>query len=112
MLHKKLGLLAIALLLSACSTPNKSLYRWDRYQETLYQYYQPGKTTPEEQIASLQNTIEKSRASGSAIPPGLHAHLGLLYANIGQNDQAFREFEIEKTLFPEAAPYMDFLLKK
>ena len=109
--HKKLGLLVIAALLSACSAP-KSLYQWDQYQKTLYQYYQPGKSSPEEQIALLQKMVEKARAKGGAVPPGLHAHLGLLYANLGQNNEAFQQFKIEKTLFPEAATFMDFLLKK
>jgi len=36
----------------------------------------------------------------------------LLYANTGHTDQAFQEFNTEKTLFPESAAYMDFLLKK
>lgn len=111
LLHRKLGLLVVAALLSACSAP-KSLYQWDQYQATLYRYYQPGKTTPGEQIATLQKTIEKARAKGSAVPPGLHAHLGLLYANVGQNEAASRQFDIEKTLFPEAAPFMDFLLRQ
>ncbi len=111
LLYKKMALLVAGALLTACSAP-KNLYHWDQYQATLYQYYQPGKTTPGEQIATLQKTIEQARAKGAAIPPGLHAHLGLLYANIGQNDEAFRQFEREKTLFPEAAPFMDFLLSK
>jgi hypothetical protein len=112
LLHKKIGLLVVALLLSACSTPTKSLYQWDQYQKTLYQHYQPGESSPGEQIAVLQKMVEKARAKGSAVPPGLHAHLGLLYANVGQNEEAFRQFDIEKTLFPEAAPFMDFLLRQ
>ncbi|MEE8729713.1 MAG: DUF4810 domain-containing protein [Rahnella inusitata] len=106
------GLITLLLLLAGCSTKaDKSLYNWDNYQTTVYQYYQGDKVGPEEQIASLKESIEKSRATNKAVPPGLHAQLGLLYANTGHTDLAFQEFNTEKSLFPESATYMDFLLK-
>lgn len=108
----KSGLITLLLLLAGCSTKaDKSLYNWDNYQTTVYQYYQGDKVGPEEQIASLKESIEKSRATNKAVPPGLHAQLGLLYANTGHTDLAFQEFNTEKSLFPESATYMDFLLK-
>ena len=57
------GLITLLLLLAGCSTKaDKSLYNWDNYQTTVYQYYQGDKVGPEEQIASLKESIEKSRA--------------------------------------------------
>ncbi len=109
---KKSGLAALLLLLAGCATQPKPIYNWDKYQTTVYQYYQSDKVSQEEQIASLKESIEKSRATNKLVPPGLHAQLGLLYANTGHTDQAFQEFNTEKTLFPESAAYMDFLLKK
>ncbi len=106
------GLITLALLLAGCASHPKTVYNWDQYQTTVYQYYQSDKVGPEQQIASLKESIEKSRATNKLVPPGLHAQLGLLYANTGHTDQAFQEFNTEKTLFPESAAYMDFLLKK
>ena len=106
-----LALLLAVVALTGCAAPNR-LYNWDQYQSTVYQYYQQDKTSPEEQIASLQEAIEKSRAKDKPVPPGLHAHLGLLYAKTAHGPEAVREFEQEKALFPEAAPFMDFLLAK
>jgi len=106
------GLITLALLLAGCAKQDdKLLYNWDKYQTTVYQYYQGDKVGPEQQIASLKESIEKSRATNKAVPPGLHAQLGLLYANTGHTDLAFQEFNTEKSLFPESATYMDFLLK-
>ncbi len=106
------GFFTLALLLAGCAKQaDTSLYNWDNYQKTVYQYYQGDKVGPEEQIASLKESIEKSRATGKAVPPGLHAQLGLLYANTGHTDLACQEFNTEKSLFPESATYMDFLLK-
>jgi hypothetical protein len=35
----------------------------------------------------------------------------MLYASIGKEDQLVQELQTEKTLFPESAPYMDFLMR-
>jgi hypothetical protein len=62
------------------------------------------------QIAALEENLQKMRANNDAVPPG-HAHLGMLYASIGKEDQLIQELQTEKTLFPESAPYMDFLMR-
>ncbi len=110
-INGKLGLLLAAGLLAGCAGP-KTLYSWDQYQPTVYQYYQQDKTSPEGQIASLQQAVEQARAKGQAVPPGLNAHMGLLYAKTGRDTEAFQYFEAERNQFPESAPYMDFLLSK
>src|SRR5471030_2801222 len=72
------GLITLALLLAGCASHPKTVYNWDQYQTTVYQYYQSDKVGPEQQIASLKESIEKSRATNKLVPPGLHAQLGLL----------------------------------
>jgi len=111
---KKIGFASLTLLLAACAdktTTNNNIYGWEGYEPTVYEYYQGGKSGPEQQIEELKQSIEKTRAIGKAVPPGLHAQLGLLYAKTGNTDKAFQEFTTEKTLFPESAAYMDFLMK-
>ncbi|QWA09243.1 DUF4810 domain-containing protein [Sodalis ligni] len=105
-------ILGVVITLAGCATAPKKIYHWDNYQTTVYHYYQSGKTSPDEQIAALNASLEKSRASAKKVPPGVHAHLGLLYANTGRTDLAFQEFNHEKALFPESAPFMDLLLSK
>jgi len=112
LMHKLTVLLAAAILAGCASnTAPKSMYNWDHYQPTIYEYYKSD-TTPEQQIATLKATIDKAKASNELIPPGLHAHLGMLYANTGRPDLAMAEFNTEKTLFPESARFMDFLMSK
>lgn len=107
---KLLGIFAI-IALSGCSTAPKPLYNWDGYQKTVYQYYQQTETSPQQQIEVLKKNIELNKTQGTAVPPGLHAHLGLLYSSTGAIDLAMAEFNTEKALFPESANYMDFLMK-
>ncbi|MGO4326964.1 DUF4810 domain-containing protein [Cupriavidus sp. 2TAF22] len=97
-----------SVLLAGCASP-KTLYQWESYQPQVYQYF---KGEPKQaQIEALERDMQKIVAAGATPPPGYHAHLGLLYADIGKDDQMVQEFQTEKTLFPESATYVDFLMK-
>ena len=109
--YKLLALAAGMALLGGCATKQTSLYQWENYQPEVYEYFK-AKTGPEEQIAQLEESLEKIRAKGHVPPPGFHAHLGMLYAQVGSADKAIPEFKTEKELFPESATYMDLLLSK
>lgn len=110
---KMIGLLFAVALLGGCAPKNRPIYCWEDYQETIYQYYQQNEgNANEKQIAHLHEIIEKSRAQNLPVPPGLHAHLGLLYIKTGHPDQGFTEFNTEKSLFPESAHFVDFLMSK
>ncbi len=101
---------ATTALLSGCASSPQQLYTWGKYQPAIYQYYQKEKSTFEEQIVILEEIIEKARADNRPVPPGFHAHLGLLYTQCGKGVEARQHFSEEKALFPESGPYMDFLL--
>lgn len=106
-----MGLILSALLLTGCATGPKPLYNWDSYQPVVYQYYQQSESDPQAQIDALKKSIELSRAKDLAVPPGLHAHLGMLYVETGALDLAMAEFNEEKILFPESTAFMDRLMK-
>jgi hypothetical protein len=96
-------------LLTGCAAPSKPLYQWQGYQGQVYKYF---KGEPKEaQVAELERGLEKIKSDDGAVPPGYHAHLGLLYSNLGKDDQMAQEFQTEKALFPEATTYIDFLMK-
>lgn len=111
---KKIALLLAATVLAGCasSKTDTSIYGWEGYQPAIHDYYQQDKVGPEQQIAALNETIEKTKAKNKLVPPGLHAQLGLLYSNTGHGTEARQQFELEKAQFPESAAYMDFLLSK
>lgn len=110
---KKASLMALlmgAMFVTGCASGPKPLYQWERYQPQVYEYFKG--QSPEQQITLLEEDQEKIKSTGSRVPPGVHAHLGLLYAQAGHDSKAIAEFQAEKALFPESAAYMDFLLKK
>ncbi|SDT01293.1 DUF4810 domain-containing protein [Pseudomonas sp. R1-1] len=101
--------LAASTLLAGCAAP-KTLYQWEGYEPQVYEYFK-GEEPKEAQAEALERDLQKIRSTGKAVPPGYHAHLGLLYLSMGKDDQMVQQFNTEKTLFPESGTYMDFLLK-
>ncbi|HLT03475.1 MAG TPA: DUF4810 domain-containing protein [Pseudomonas sp.] len=108
---KALGACALLALLAGCGSQPKSLYGWEQYQPQLYSYLK-GEGSYEEQIAVLEQGLQKIRARGQTPAPGYHAQLGLLYAQIGRGEQVVQQFRTEAELFPESRPFMEFLLKQ
>ena len=101
----------VSLALAGCAAPQKPLYQWGSYQGALYEYLKSNGLDPASQIARLEAEAQKNAASGLASPPGLHGHLALLYAKVGDDANAIRSLETERRLFPESATYVNFLLK-
>lgn len=107
-----LPLMTAGALLGGCAaTTPTPLYQWNGYQPQVYAYFK-GQTSPQEQIDALEKALQEIRAKGNAPPPGFHAHLGMLYASVGKDQQAQQELLAEKQAFPESSTYMDFLLRK
>ena len=113
---KNLFLLVSAILslsLVGCASAPKPLYSWGQFpQQTYLSLSLPEKALPQDQIIKLEKDIEKSKAQNNAIPPGLYAHLGLLYLNTNDFSRATEYFGLERQIYPESTVLMDRLLKK
>lgn len=104
-----LGALLLVTALTGCAGP-KPLYSWNGYQQHVYSHLKNEGASAEEQILELERGIQVAASSGSHLPPGYHAHLGLLYLNTGRTDRALAAWNQEKSLFPESTRYIDFLI--
>ena len=102
-------ILAVFLFLSGCGTTNE-IYSWGSFETQMYEHFNG--LTPSIQIQIFENDRRKIEASGKPAPPGFYAHLGLLYTEIGDVENAVRYFSEEKICFPESAVFMDFLLNR
>ncbi|MFT7722813.1 MAG: DUF4810 domain-containing protein [Roseateles sp.] len=111
MTKTSLALCALVVLAGCAQTAPKPLYQWAGYQEAVYQYLKTNGGEPGAQIAALEAQVDKNKAAGELNPPGLRAHLALLYAKSGDDVAAHRHLEAERAQFPEAAAYVDFLLR-
>lgn len=100
------------LVVAGCAQPPRPLYGWGGYQGQVYEYFKSTGSSPEQQIAAIEADIVRLRAANLTPGPGVHAHLGLLYAQTGRDEAAQREFNTEKALYPEAAPFLDGLMAR
>lgn len=108
----KAALVTTCIVLSACETTS-NLYYWGSYERLLYDMYnKPGAAPAELQIDALSTDIEKAENSGQKVAPGIHAHLGLMYASVGNMAAAEAAFNNEKRLYPESATLLDGMLQR
>jgi hypothetical protein len=102
--------IAGTLLLAGCAAP-RPLYTWGSYEELIYATYEtPGKLAPQDEVNVLEKDYQQARAANMRMPPGWHAHLGYLYYQLGQPEQARQELLTEKAEFPESGVFMDRLM--
>ncbi|MDR0233904.1 MAG: DUF4810 domain-containing protein [Zoogloeaceae bacterium] len=103
--------LALAFFFTGCATntERKPLYQWESYQSQVLSQLTGG--AADAQIEALERDLEKIKARDNTPPPGFYAHLGMLYAETGNDARAIECFMLEKQRFPEATVFMDRLLK-
>ena len=85
-------------------------YLWGTYEEQVHVFLTRGDFTA--QIIALEHDLQEITARGKYPPPGLYAHLGLLYAETGNLEMAIAFFMREKAFFPDAAAFMNFLIAR
>ncbi|MDR2030800.1 MAG: DUF4810 domain-containing protein [Azoarcus sp.] len=107
---RRAAVCALAALFSGCASAPRPLYDWGSYEAQVYAHLKG--ESREAQIEAMERDLQKIHARGRTALPGFFAHLGLLYRETGNDAKAAECFEMEKRRFPEAAPFMDFLLGK
>ncbi|WP_115560884.1 DUF4810 domain-containing protein [Xanthomonas arboricola] len=98
------------LALTACAHQSASLYQWGSYQDQVYSHFKGG--SPEQQIQALEKDMQVMQSSNKSTPPGPRVHLGMLYAETGNDSKAQENLIAEKAQYPESATYVDLLMKK
>ena len=101
------------LLDSVCEdyAPRELVY-WDgAYTSSVYEYLtEEGDAGA--QIVALEESLQKAYQRAAKVPPGLHAHLGLLYLSQGNGAKFKAYVEKEAELYPESRDYAMFLLNQ
>lgn len=101
-----------AVALTACAQAPKPLYYWGTFPSTAYDTLRGDEKGPLDQLHAMDEQAEKAKAAGLPLPPGFHAHLGLVYLKLGRQDDARRAWQTERERFPESAVYIDSLMKR
>lgn len=109
-------IVAIAMfgLVSGCASKPQPFYTYGTYGDSYYAYKK--NMTPESELAlqkAMEDAISNSDQSSSGrVPPGMYANLGYMYLKSGSNAKAIANFTKEKEVYPEAAHFMDRMIKK
>lgn len=104
---------SIALLLFGTACQGTSRYAFGDYQESVFAVtMNEGEANIDASIASLNETVERTVMNDRLVPPGMHAHIGFLYALRGDIDFAVAAFESEKELYPESSVFIDGMLRR
>lgn len=98
--------------LTACRQ-NSRYYHWGTYEQSVAELTQSqGLVDVDAHIVAFVEQIERTRQEGGRIPPGLHAHLGLLYSLRGELDFAQAAFESEQELYPESVTFLSGVIER
>ena len=97
-------LLFISLIFSGCAS-KQALYSWGPYQDQTYSYLKG--ESPEQQVVILEKHLVEANSTGKRLPPGFHAHVGLLYSKVGRDAEAAAMFELEKSSYPESTKFIN-----
>lgn len=109
---KVAALIFISVAIVGCESTT-SLYYWGSYETLIYDmYHKPGNAQPEVQIQKLQRDIQYAHDKGYKVAPGIYAHLGFMYASLGNKTAAEESFNREKALYPEAAVLLDGMMER
>jgi hypothetical protein len=98
---------------SGCTTP-PPLYNYEDYSKS---YYKSIKNANDETALKLQSSMEKTieatdKSRSGRVPPGIYANLGYLHLKSGETQKAIELFNMEKSVYPEAAHFMDRIIQK
>lgn len=103
-------LFVLSFLMVGCASKKETFY-WGEYENILYEMYtSPGSSDVPKQISILSDDINKAQAKGKQVAPGMHAHLGYMFALAGNISEAKAAFLVEKENFPESAIMVDGML--
>lgn len=111
-LLRRATLLALALAPAACAAP-RPMYDWGRYQDSLYlMWIQPGSFDERDQLGILTEQVARTESEGRIVPPGVRAHVAMLFYETGNGEEARRYLLAEKEAFPEAEVFVDGMLAR
>ncbi len=102
----------VSISIIGCATTTNNYY-WGHYEGLIYEMYNnEGRATPDVQIEKINRDLVSALSRGQPVAPGVYAHLGLMYAAVGDMPKAEQAFNKEKLLFPESTILIDGMLNR
>jgi hypothetical protein len=98
-------------LLASCTTP-KTLYSWENYEQTSYNYLKNSdQKSTQELIDNYEKIIKKQTGTRGVVPPGVYADYGFILLQANKTDQGKAMLKKEMELYPESKVFIERILK-
>lgn len=89
------------------------MYEWGDYQNSLYvMWIESGDFDPADHVGILSEQIERTESEQKQVPPGMRAHVAMLYFQAGNAEMARQYLLAEKAAFPESEVFVDGILAR
>lgn len=98
-------------LICSC-TSVKTLYSWDDYNMSTYNYLKSENEETEQSLIKNYNKIlTKQRGTRRVVPPGIYADYGFILLRKGEVEEGNKMLEKEIELYPESKVFIDRIIK-
>lgn len=104
---------AVALALASCSSSEKTLYSWYKYEDVTYEYSKtPTDDRQAQVIEQYQKLIAKQKGTRKTVQPGLYAEYGFLLCKSGKVEEGVSYLKKEIELYPESELFISRIIKQ
>lgn len=96
-------LLLITSLLASCSANKKSLYTWNKYENSGYKYVKNNnESTTNGLIEEYKKIINNQKGTRGMVPPGIYADYGFVLIQTNRVEEGKLMLQKEIELYPES----------
>ena len=101
-------LLLITSLLASCSANKKSLYTWNKYENTSYNYVKNNdENATKGLIEEYKKIINNQKGTRGTVPPGIYADYGFLLIQTNRVEEGKLMLQKEIELYPESKTFIN-----
>ncbi len=110
---KYLALVIAVLVSTGCAQVSQGGYYWGQYSESYFALVKDrNQETVMQRITALEEIVSESASRDIRVPPGIHAELGMVYAEVGREEESLGQFETEVAIYPESKPFIERLVSR
>jgi len=105
-------LASLGVLLFMGCVPQQTLYSWNNYETTSYNYLKNSdEKSTQELIETYKKIIKKQTGIRKVVPPGVYADYGFLLLQSDMKVEGMAMLQKEIELYPESRIFIERILK-
>jgi hypothetical protein len=107
----RIALVLFAVLLFMGCATQETLYTWNNYEVTSYNYLKnTDEKSTQELIETYKKIIKKQQGKRGIVPPGIYADYGFLLLQTDKKEEGMAMLQKEVELYPESRVFIERIL--